>query len=402
MCYNVAMGAILLIDCNNFFVSCEEVFDPSLKGKPVCVLSNNDGCVIARSNPAKDLGVTMGMPYFIAKKKFKNVVYLSGNRERYVEISKKIMKHLERFTPSVEVYSIDEAFLDITGCEKAHKTTYIEIAKMVRASIRDEIGVDVSVGLSTSKTLAKLSSEIAKSAIRKKTDLSGVFEINENNRSEILRNTSIHDIWGIGRNLNKTLRAHNIGTASEFANLPDDFLKRNLGKNGLELKQELLGNSANPVESDPKPPKSISKTASFREFTEDKSVIKNTLNYHSHLVCTKLRRFDLTAKLLIIMLRTKDFKVFTNKIALEIPIDSEFEINKLIYRLFDEIYIPGVIYRSSGVIVGRIVSKHDTQLTLFDSEKRQKSKNLSRAWDNIEKKYGFGSLKVGVIKSREE
>lgn len=396
------MGAILLIDCNNFFVSCEEVFDPSLKGKPVCVLSNNDGCVIARSNPAKDLGITMGMPYFIAKKKFKNVIYLSGNRERYVEISKKIMKHLVSFTPDVEVYSIDEAFLDITGCKKLYKADYIEIAKMIRASIRDEIGVDVSVGLSTSKTLAKLSSEIAKSAIRKKTDLSGVFEIDETNRAEILAGTSINEIWGIGRNLYKTLRAHNIRTAFDFAALPDDFLKRNLGKNGLELKQELLGNSINPVESTPQPPKSISKTASFREFTSDKSAIKNTLNYHSHLVCTKLRRFDLTAKLLIIMLRTKDFRVFTNKISLETPIDSEFEINKLIYKLFDEIYIPGVVYRSSGVIVGRIASKHDMQLTLFDSEKRQKSKNLSKAWDNIEKKFGFGTLKVGVVKEREE
>ena len=157
------MAAIVLIDCNNFFVSCEELYDPSLKGKPVCVLGNNDGCVVARSNPAKDLGIAMGMPYFIAKKKFPNAIYLSGSLPKYRSISKKIMQKLFDFTPNVEVYSIDEAFLDITGCEKVHKTSYFEIAKKIRKTIKDEIGIDVSAGLSSTKTLAKLASEIAKS-----------------------------------------------------------------------------------------------------------------------------------------------------------------------------------------------------------------------------------------------
>ena len=214
------MPAIVLVDCNNFFVSCEELFDPSLKGKPVCVLSNNDGCVVARSNPAKDLGITMGMPYFIAKQKYKNAIYLSGNHARYREISKRIMQKLYDFSPNVEIYSIDEAFIDITGCERTHKTTYLGIAQKIRSSIKDETGIDVSIGLSSSKTLAKLASEIAKSKIRKKTDMSGVFEINVENMGDILRETSINEIWGIGRNLDKTLRRHNIRSALDFINLP--------------------------------------------------------------------------------------------------------------------------------------------------------------------------------------
>lgn len=396
------MTAILLIDCNNFFVSCEETFDPSLKGKPVCVLSNNDGCVIARSNPAKDLGITMGMPYFIAREKFKNVIYLSGNKEKYCAISKKIMQKLYDFTPNVEVYSIDEAFLDVTGCERAHKCTHIELASKIKEDIKNEIGIDVSVGLSGSKTLAKLASEIAKNKIRKKTDFSGVFEINENNRISILKNTSINEIWGIGRNLNKTLRYHNVRNAEDYCNLSDDFLKRNFGKIGLDLKEELSGNSINPVDSSPQIPKSISKTASFRHFTNDKSIIKNSLNYHCHIACTKLRRFELTSRHLAIMLRTKDFKVFTNKILLDTPIDSEFEINQIIYRLFEELYMKGIDYRSSGVILSKIEPKKDSQLNLFDGKERQKSKNLSKAWDNIEKKFGQGSLKIGLVVRNDE
>ncbi len=396
------MAAIVLVDCNNFFVSCEELFDPSLKGRPVCVLGNNDGCVIARSNPAKDLGVAMGMPYFIAKKKFKDVIYLSGNHSKYREISRKIMQKLYDFSPTVEKYSIDEAFIDITGCERAHKASYFEIAQKIRFSIKDEIGIDVSIGLSSSKTLAKLASEIAKSNLRKKTDISGVFEINVQNMGEILRTTSINEIWGIGRNLDKTLRRHNIRSALDFIKLPEDFLKRNLGKNGLDMQKELSGVSMNPVSAEEEAPKSISKTASFRHFVDDKSVIKNALNHHCHLVCTQLRSQNLTAKLLVVMLRTKDFKVYTNKLALDTPIESEFEINKEIYRLFDEIYLKGVMYRSSGVILSRIEKKKEEQLGLFNAEKKIKSKNLSKAWDNIEKKYGFGSLKIGADKARND
>jgi len=389
------MAAIVLIDCNNFFVSCEELYDPALKGKPVCVLGNNDGCVVARSNPAKDLGIAMGMPYFIAKKKFPNAIYLSGNLSKYKEISKKIMAKLSDFTPNVEVYSIDEAFLDITGCERLFKTSYFEITKLIKKTIKNEIGIDVSVGLSTTKTLSKLASEIAKSKIRRHTDESGVYEINEENRVEILRNTSIDEIWGIGRNLNKTLRRHNIRTAFDYTALPDDFLKRNLGKIGLDLKEELLGNSINPVSYENALPKSISRTLSFRNFTDDKSVIKNALNSHLHNVCIELRKYNLTSSVVTVMLRTKDFRIFTNKITLPEPFDSEFEVNQKIYALLDEIFMEGVIYRSSGVILSRVEPKKDTQLGLFNVKEKEKSKKLSKAWDNIEKKFGQGALKIG-------
>ncbi len=367
------MAAIVLIDCNNFFVSCEELYDPSLKGKPVCVLGNNDGCVVARSNPAKDLGIAMGMPYFIAKKKFPNAIYLSGSLPKYRSISKKIMQKLFDFS-------------------------YFEIAKKIRKTMKDEIGIDVSAGLSSTKTLAKLASEIAKSKIRRHTDESGVYEIDEKNRDEILKNTAINEIWGIGRNLDKTLRRHNVRNAYDYIQLPYDFLKRNLGKNGLDLKEELSGNSVDPVNYENSMPKSISKTLSFRNFTTDKSEIKNALNSHLHTVCAKLREHNLTAGIITIMLRTKEFRIFTNKIILTEPIDSEFEINQKIYELFDEIYKEGINYRSSGVILSKIEQKKETQLGLFGAKEKEKSKKLSKAWDNIEKKFGQGALKIGINK----
>lgn len=393
---------IVLVDCNNFFVSCEELYDPSLKGKAVCVLGNNDGCVVARSNPAKDMGISMGMPYFIAKKKFPNAIYLSGSLPKYRAISKKIMQKLFDFTPNVEVYSIDEAFLDITGCERVHKISYFEIAKKIRRDIKSEIGIDVSIGLSPAKTLSKLASEIAKSKIRKHTDESGVFEINEENRIEILKSTPVNEIWGIGRNLDKTLRRHNIRTAFDYTELPYDFLKRNFGKIGLDLKEELSGNSVNPVNYENSLPKSISKTLSFRDFTTDKSVIKNALNHHLHEVCAKLRNHNLTSQMITVMLRTKDFRIFTNKASLDEPFNSEFEINQKMYELFDEIYMQGIVYRSSGVILSKIEPKKETQLGLFTAEEKEKSKKLSKAWDNIEKKFGFGTLKIGTVKEEEK
>ena len=181
------MTRILLVDCNNFFVSCEELFNPSLKGKAVCVLSNNDGCIVSRSNKAKDMGIPMGMPYFMAKRKFKNVEYISGNISKYSEISKRIMQKLSDYTPSVEIYSIDEAFLDIEGTQKLHKMTPGELADKIRKDIKEQIGIEDSIGVSKTKTLSKIASEIAKNNTRKNipSEYEVVFQINENNIDEI-------------------------------------------------------------------------------------------------------------------------------------------------------------------------------------------------------------------------
>ena len=389
--YNV----IALVDCNNFFASCEILFNPELKGKPVCVLSNNDGCIVARSNEAKALGIKMGMPYFMAKKQFKNVVYLSGNHARYNEISKRVMTKLYDYTPNVEVYSIDEAFLDLGGTRKLHRCSYEEIIEKIRLDIKNDIGIDVSIGLSYSKTLAKLACEKAKE-INKKNPKIGTYKIGYKKIKDELKITPIEDIWGVGFNTASLLRKHYISSAYNFTVQNDAWIKRVMGKVGLDLKYELLGECVSPVNPNETLPKSIQKTASFANFTSDKTFIANALSYHCHRVCKKLRHHGLMSGVVSIMLRAKDFYVLSSKTTLETPTNSEFEFNLKIKEMLDEIYNPNIIYRSCGVTALKLTCKNSYQMSLFNSERIEKNQKLSDAWDKIEEKFGHSKLHLGT------
>lgn len=389
--YNI----IALVDCNNFFASCEILFNPELKGKPVCVLSNNDGCIIARSNKAKALGVKMGMPYFMAKKQFKNVIYLSGNHPRYNEISKRVMSKLYDYTPSVEVYSIDEAFLDLCGTRKLFRCSYEELIEKIRKEIKEDIGIDVSIGLSYSKTLAKLACEKAKEIGKKNPDI-GTYKIGFREIKNELRLAKIEDIWGIGANTAALLRKHYISSAYDFTSQNDAWIKRVLGKVGLDLKYELLGEAQNPVNPEKTLPKSIQKTASFANFTNSKEYIINALNYHTHRVCKKLRHLDLVSSGVSIMLRTKDFYILSAKTNFETPVNSEFEFNLKVKELFEEIFNPNLNYRSCGVCALKLTSGNNCQLSLFNSERIEKAQKLSDAWDKIEEKFGRAKIHLGT------
>ncbi len=389
--YNI----IALVDCNNFFASCEILFNPELKGKPVCVLSNNDGCIVARSNEAKALGIKMGMPYFMAKKQFKNVVYLSGNHARYNEISKRVMTKLYDYTPNVEVYSIDEAFLDLGGTRKLHRCSYEEIIEKIRLDIKNDIGIDVSIGLSYSKTLAKLACEKAKE-INKKNPKIGTYKIGYKKIKDELKITPIEDIWGVGFNTASLLRKHYISSAYNFTTQNDAWIKRVMGKVGLDLKYELLGECVSPVNPNETLPKSIQKTASFANFTSDKTFIANALSYHCHRVCKKLRHHGLMCGVVSIMLRTKEFYILSSKTTLETPTNSEFEFNLKIKEMLDEIYNPNIIYRSCGVTALKLTCENSYQMSLFNSERIEKNQKLSDAWDKIEEKFGRSKLHLGT------
>ena len=195
---NVTMAkknVIALVDCDSFFVSCEQAVNSELKGKPVCVMSARGQCVISRSREAKKLGIRMGMPYFQVEGQMKKAVYLTANHDLYKDFSKKVMAVLKDFSPKVEVYSIDEAFVDLTGLERLYKKDYFEIAEMIRAEILERIGIPVSIGISSSKSLAKLASDKAKNIT------GGVFLIGSKKIIPVLEKTSIDEIWGIGKNL---------------------------------------------------------------------------------------------------------------------------------------------------------------------------------------------------------
>lgn len=392
------MAEIALVDCNNFFVSCEQLMNPALKNKAVCVLSNNDGCIIARSKEAKEMGIPMGYPLFKAKREFKNVIYISRNFSLYHDISKRVITKLMSYTPDIEQYSIDEAFLDLTGLKKLYRCSYEEIIYKIKTEIEEEIGVPVSIGLAPSKTLAKLACEKAK----KDKTLNGLCRIKIKDIDEILKKTYIEDIWGIGKNTAALFHKYGINKCSEIVKQNEFWLKKIWGKRGLELKMELSGISAYPVNSKIELPKSIQKTSAFSHFTNDKEYIKGSLHYHSHQICSKLRKLGLQAEIIYVMLRTKDFRVFAEKIVLPEPSDSEFLINQYADKLFEKLYSPEIIYRSSGIYAEKLSEKSSAQLFLFEDEKTQKAKKIAQIWDNIESKYGRNCFQVGTIQDPQE
>ena len=385
---------IALVDCNNFFVSCERLRKPELINVPVCVLSNNDGCVVSRSNEAKRMGVEMGAPYFICKNQFKKVTFLSGDLTYYCEISKRVMDKLYDFTPDVEIYSIDEAFLDLTGLRKTFNCSYEEIIERITKEIKEEVGIDVSVGLSYSKVLAKLANDKAKHLQRIKIDKK-TYKIGYRQIEKELKETLICDVWGVGKNTTALLKKHLIQTCWDFVSQNDIWIKKNLGKIGTDLKQELLGNSINPVQTLHQAPKSISRSESFKEFQTDKNYIVNELTSHIHKVCKKLRSENQLTSCVGVMLRTKDFQVFDTKINLVNATNTEFELVNIAKELLDKMFYQGVIYRSVGFFATKLSPQNSQQISLFDGENILKKQELSKSWDKLEEKFGKGVIRLG-------
>ena len=389
------MRVIALVDCNNFFVSCERLLKPELTGKPVCVLSNNDGCVVSRSNEAKKLGLKMGAPYFIVKNQFKNVTFLSGNLPFYCEISKRVMDKLFDYTPDVEIYSIDEAFLDLTGMDKVTGLNFDELINKIVFDIKEEIGIDVSVGLSYSKVLAKLANDKSKTIQLSMPDKK-TYKIGYRKIEEELKETLISEVWGVGKNTTALLKRYLIQTAWEFVSQSDFWIKKNLGKTGLDLKQELLGTVVSKVNPQHQEPKSISRSESFKEFQTNKNYIQEQLNNHIHKVCKKLRSENLLTSCIGVMLRTKDFQTSTLKINLVNPVDTEFELVNYSIEILNKMFKNGIVYRSVGFFATKLSPKSAQQISIFDGERIIKQQKLSSCWDKLENKFGKNVVKIGM------
>lgn len=383
---------IALVDCDSFFVSCEQALKPELQGKPVCVLSNNDGCVVARSREAKKVGVTMGMPYFMAKKQFSEVVYISGNIKVYKDFSRKVMSILRDFSPTVEVYSIDEAFVELSGLKKLHAANYLGIAKQIRERVKNEVGINVSIGISRSKVLAKLACEKAKEA-----NSGGICVIGRGKIPKILKSTKIQEIWGIGRNTTLLLNRNGILNCDELVQKPDEWHKAKIGKRGVELRHELLGECVDVVKSVRKLPKSIQNTRSFPKSTSDINYIKNALNVHIHTSCTKLRHLKGKCNTIGVMLRTKDFLVLFEKKNLDKSTIFELEISRVAIKLLEKIYNPSVIYRSCGVTLENLSFDEESQLNLFAKNDGKNYDKLAEAIDKLESKFGKNVVRTGFV-----
>lgn len=393
---NVVMArksVIALVDCDSFFVSCEQSVNSELKGRPVCVMSGRGQCVISRSKEAKKLGIRMGMPYFQIEGQMKKATYINANHELYSKISEKVMTILKNFSPKVEVYSIDEAFVDLTGLERLYKKNYLEIAQMIREEVLKHTDIPVSIGVSSSKSLAKLASDKAK------TMGEGVFLIGARKIVPLLQNTSIDEIWGIGKNLSILLRKNGILTAYELVCQDDLWLNKQIGIRGLEMKHELLGEMVSPVSNEVKLPKSIQKTSALAKFSSDKNYLKNSLNYHIHRACVKLRGINAKCKGVSIFLRTKDFRIFCEKKVLNVATDFELEISDIVFTLLDKLYNPNILYRSTGVILDTFTMNDEAQMSLFADEKvDEKKEKLSKCFDKLEARFGKDIIQTGFVK----
>lgn len=381
---------LALVDCDSFFVSCEQKRNTNLKGQPVCVLSNNDGCVISRSKEAKKMGIKMGEPFFMAKKDHPKAIYITADHEYYKEVSNHIMSILKNFSPFVQIYSIDEAFIDLTGLTRLYKRNYYKLAKHLRSKILEEVDIPVSIGVSSTKTLSKLASDKAKNIS------DGIYLIGKQKIKKELRHTNIEEIWGIGRRLTKNLKRHGVLTAEELVEKTDKWLDSKIGIHGIEMRHELLGEMVSIVTNEVKTPKSIQNTRAFGMFTNDFNFIKNELNKHIHTSCRKLRKYETKCLQIGVMLRTKDFRVFYTKQDLITPTDFELEISNLAINLLKEIYNPNILYRSTGVILDKIGEQGTEQLSLYsDNTIETKKKNLAKCFDKLESKFGKNIVQTG-------
>lgn len=378
---------IALADCDCFFVSAERAFNPRLDGRAVAVLSNNDGCVISRSREAKALGLKMGEPYFMAKKRLPQVLYVRANHDLYRSISAKVMAKFKSFTPDVEVCSVDEAYLNLTGTKLLYRQNYIKTAQMIRQAVWNELHIPVSIGLSTTKTLAKLASDKAKNA-------GGVFAIGSAERNKILAQTLIADVSGVGRKLLLKMREECIFTALDFVMRPDYWVKARFGTHGADLKAELSGIPLFKVEPDDKAPLSIQQTSALREFSSDIAVLKTDLCRHIHTACRKARSEGAKAAAIEVMLRTKDFKVVTARAKLDFASNQETEITPPALRLLTQLFTPAVVWRSTGITLTGLVYGEREQLDLFQPAKKSDDR-LGSILDELEEKFGKNIVHLG-------
>lgn len=386
-----------LVDCNNFYASCERVFRPDLNGKPLVVLSNNDGCVIARSNEAKSLNIPMGAPAFKFKSVFKKhrIQVFSSNYALYADMSSRVMQGLSEFTPGVEIYSIDEAFLSFKGFENYDLEEY---GRQIRRKVSKGTGIPLSVGIAPTKALAKLSNRIAKKFPERTQH---VYFINsDKQRIKALKWLKIQDVWGIGRKHSERLHKIGVNNAFQFTQLPDAWVKKNMSIVGLRLKRELEGKSVLELEEQ-KNKKNIAVTRSFEKMYSDYEQIKERVVTFAVTVAEKLRRQNSVCNALMIFLHTNGFRKELPQYARNIIIDFPYasnsgpELAKFALAGLERIYKKGYRYKKAGVIALEIVPESPRQLTLFGGADPRLRK-LMKAADDINDAYGQGTVKLAA------
>ena len=384
-----------LIDCNAFYVSCERVFNPKLNNKPVVALSNNDGCIIARSKEAKALGIKMGVPLFKVKDivEKENVIVFSSNYTLYADMSRRVMNIISEFAPSIEVYSIDEAFIELTNMN----VDYESYVRQMRRVILQYTGIPVSIGVASTKTLTKVANHIAKDD----ESLEGVCSlVKHENLDQVLEDTNVADVWGVGRQLSKKLIANGIFNAKLLKNCEDAWVRKMMSVNGLKTVSELREISCLDLEETSATRKSCCTTRSFGKPLVNLDDIEQAVTTFARRATERIRGENLTASTVSVFLRTNPFdrnRYYSNSstTTLSYPTYDTMQIVKTALQLTKIIFRENYKYKKAGVLLSGFYEKGTETKDLF-SEARYRSPKLMSAVDQINERYGSDTIQIAT------
>lgn len=385
-----------LADCNNFYASCERIFNHSLENKPIIVLSNNDGCVISRSNEAKLLGVPMGKPFFQCKKlcKEKGIIVLSSNYQLYGDISNRVMSSLKELAPYVEIYSIDEAFLKL---DKMANIDLIQYAEFIKKKIKQWVGVPISIGLGPTKVLAKVANLIAK-----KNNIglrNGVFDISDVTICDkILKSLDVAEIWGIGSKMAAHLRDLDILTAYQLKNADTKFIRKIFGLVGERIVLELRGKACFDLEMTPEDKKNIGSSRSFGRPVTELFELEEALSDYSARAYQKMRNQNSKVQTIKVSIQTnyhkqQDQHYFNSSHYLfDLPVDDLCLIITKAKALLKDIYKPGLSYKKVGIMFLGLCDKNQTQGSLFKWQDDTDKDAIMNLMDTINNKIGKNTV----------
>ena len=384
---------LALVDCNSFYVSCERLFNPRIRKKPVVVLSNNDGCIISRSNEAKALGIKMGEPYFKAKDIIiKNKVEVfSSNYSLYGDLSRRVMRTLKRFNTEIEVYSIDEAFIDLSNFPDQDIE---KVGKEIRETVLKWTGIPTSIGIAKTKTLSKVANHIAKKKISGVTSLIGIENIDP-----ILEKIDINDVWGVGKQLTKFYQKNGIYNAKQLKNKSNNWIKKSSNVLSSRTAMELRGIPCISLETTTAKRKSCVVSRSFGKRVEKFQELKEAVASYCLNASEKIRSESLVTKAITVFVRTspfqRNFGYYSNSKTLDFPIatNNSIEIVKAAVSILESIFKNGYQYQKAGVMLTGL-KNDDGRKNLFSSERDEKIGNLMRSIDSTNHRYGRSTLSI--------
>lgn len=388
-----------LVDCNSFYASCERLFRPDLKDVPIVVLSNNDGCAVAMCDKAKKLGIKIGTPHFQIKKNLERIgaVAFSSNYTLYGDISKRVMATLSRFAPSMEIYSIDEGFLDMRGMSHFDLQSY---AKDIRSTVLRNIGIPTCVGIAPTKALAKAANRVAKK-FKERTE--GVWVLDTPEKIDKCLNwLSVADVWGIGFRHAEKLQSMGVKTANDFIRLPPAKVQSIMTIVGVRLQKELQGISCLPLELVVPSKQSICTSRSFGKLLDELSLVESAVAHYATRCARKLRAQRLCARTMVVFLHTNPFKPETPQRSVScahlFPVETSdtLEIVRQALVMLRSLWKADYQYKKAGVIFMDCVPEGETQGNLFDCTDRRKAQKSMVAIDAVNKKYGMDLISVGI------